>query len=267
MRHPAMTRETAPRPGAGEAPGRVSARGSAAREALDRPGQDAEVTDLIRHARSGVASEREEAWRALVDRYGRRVFALARSRVGSAELAEEIAQAVFAQLAMSLAAGDSRAERYEERGKFEAWLMRIAMNKVHDAGRATRRSRRAADGLRLVRTDSEIRGEDPEGAAEAFAGLRERDDSVATLRRAVARLGDRDREVIALRHHGEMGFKEIAEVLREPLGTVLARHHRALKKLRDLMESAETEDGAAAQSGRAVGRIQAGGANADGQEH
>ena len=46
---------------------------------------------------------------------------------------------------------------------------------------------------------------------------------------------DADREVVELRHHGGLSFNQISDMLKEPLGTVLARHHRALKKLKDLI--------------------------------
>ena len=49
-------------------------------------------------------------------------------------------------------------------------------------------------------------------------------------------LSPADREVIELRHHAQMGFKQMSEVLDEPLGTLLARHHRALRKLREILE-------------------------------
>ena len=61
-------------------------------------------------------------------------------------------------------------------------------------------------------------------------------------------LSEKDREVIDLRHVGGLSFRQIGELLDEPVGTLLARHHRALAKLRDLMtppsETAE-EDGKA----------------------
>jgi DNA-directed RNA polymerase specialized sigma24 family protein len=40
-----------------------------------------------------------------------------------------------------------------------------------------------------------------------------------------------------MRHAAGMSYKQIADVLGEPLGTVLARQHRALKKLRTCMDS------------------------------
>ena len=55
----------------------------------------------------------------------------------------------------------------------------------------------------------------------------------------MARLSEADRQVIDLRHIGGMSFKQMAEELQEPLGTLLARHHRALQKLRTLMDGAD----------------------------
>ena len=57
------------------------------------------------------------------------------------------------------------------------------------------------------------------------------------LRAAVCQLSSSDQDVIYMRHSAGMSYKQIAEVLGEPLGTVLARQHRALKKLKSLMDS------------------------------
>ncbi len=62
---------------------------------------------------------------------------------------------------------------------------------------------------------------------------------LARLRVAMRELPDSDRESVELRHHGQMSFKEMADLLNEPLGTLLARHHRALKKLKQLMGDSE----------------------------
>ena len=67
------------------------------------------------------------------------------------------------------------------------------------------------------------------------------DDELAAqiqrLRVAVRQLSSSDQDIIHMRHSAGMSYKQIAEVLDEPLGTVLARQHRALKKLRSIMES------------------------------
>ena len=59
---------------------------------------------------------------------------------------------------------------------------------------------------------------------------------------ALERLSEADRQVIHLRHFAGMSFARIAEVLGEPLGTVLARQHRALKKLRQHLEGAQSDE-------------------------
>jgi len=65
---------------------------------------------------------------------------------------------------------------------------------------------------------------------------------IARLRRAMALLPEADREIVELRHHVGMSFKQMADLLDEPLGTLLARHHRALRKLKMLMGMGEEED-------------------------
>ncbi len=187
----------------------------------------------------------ETAWRGIIDLYARRVFALARSRLGAGgsggaggagrggkgndTLAEEITQSVFATLAAKLSPRQDGPAGYTEQGKFEAWLFRIAMNRVRDE---VRRQRRHA-----VPTDPEtldgVHAAQGEDAAEHAEHRRQLD----SLRAAMAELGEADREVIELRHHAGLSFKQIAELLAEPIGTLLARHHRALKKLKDLMSS------------------------------
>ena len=61
----------------------------------------------------------------------------------------------------------------------------------------------------------------------------------AALQKALSELSEADRQVIDLRHVGGMSFRQIGELLEEPVGTLLARHHRALKKLRALLEEDE----------------------------
>lgn len=164
----------------------------------------------------------DAAWRRLVEMYGRRLFAMAMSRCGNADAAEEIVQSVFATVASTMRTGG-----YTEKGRFEAWLFRVTMNRVRDAGRRARRSK-VVGGLELVRENATS-----EDGGAGTDGDRER------LRDAIERLTERDREVIELRHHAGMGFREMAELLGEPMGTLLARHHRALRKLKEMLVEGE----------------------------
>ncbi len=187
----------------------------------DRSGDPgADLTRLLEAAARGD----EQAWREVVGLYARRVFALAKSRCRNDDVAEEITQSVFVTLASKLSDGG-----YTERGRFESWLFRIAMNRVRDeVRRAKRRGTHAGqDALEQVSTTA------PDGSTA--------DSELDALRTAMLELNEQDREVIQLRHHGGMSFKQMSELLDEPVGTLLARHHRALRKLKAIM----TEDNAA----------------------
>ena len=68
-----------------------------------------------------------------------------------------------------------------------------------------------------------------------------RREELARLETAMSRLDREEREVLALRHYSELSFREIAEITGCPMGTVLARSHRALLKLRHELEAADDE--------------------------
>lgn len=232
-------------------------------------GGEADLAPLLKRASAGDPI----AWRTIVDLYARRVYALARSRLGSTGMrsagaaagrtpidthsnsrrsgysepiaaigqgggdsdAEEVTQSVFVTVASKLAGGD-----YTEVGRFEAWLFRIAMNRIRDEARRRKRQARPTD-------PSLMPGVAGETASGSSATLTEGDPRSGqpqaldkrlmfeALRQAIEELPEADREVIELRHHAGMSFKEMSDVLSEPLGTLLARHHRALRKLKELL--------------------------------
>ena len=167
----------------------------------------------------------EAAWRTLVAAYSPRVFALVRAQCRDEELAEEITQSTFCTIATKLAG-------YDEVGRFESWLMRIAMNRLRDEMRRRKRHARPASESTLVGLAGEV---DPPDRADDH-GLPEGD-----LRTAIERLPDADREILYLRHVGGLSFKQLAEALETPMGTLLARHHRALKKVREMLEGMQAE--------------------------
>lgn len=111
-------------------------------------------------------------------------------------------------------------------GSFKAWLFRIATNKANDHWRSRGRERAAKEGLRLV-TDDEL----------PHAGHRlEATEQEQKLRRAIDQLPDAQRQVLMLRYYGNMKFVDIARTLGCPLNTALGRVHKAMIKLRQLME-------------------------------
>jgi RNA polymerase sigma-70 factor (ECF subfamily) len=178
-----------------------------------------------------AAGGNEEVWRRIVELYGRRVFAMARSRRLRPDVAEEITQSVFATVAIKL----RDAGGYSEQGRFESWLFRITINRVRDEIRRLQRHAEPTDPLTFGRVaDGKAR--------EAGEQRLDQPDALAALREALNELPDADRDVIELRHHGGLEFKRIAEILGQPIGTVLARHHRALRKLKQFLASGSPED-------------------------
>jgi RNA polymerase sigma-70 factor (ECF subfamily) len=216
-------------------------RRTAASHTPEPTAEDQSSASIARLVAAAAAGD-EPAWESLVQLYSRRIYAMAKSRLHDADAAEEIAQSVFATLAAKLR--DGAGKKYEELGKFEPWLFRITMNRVRDEGR--RRRRRGSTTLRFV--DAET----PAAPGPAHADP----DELDAMRDAIRSLDDRDREIIELRHHASLSFARIAETLGEPMGTVLARHHRAVRKLRQRIESAlgETDqDSTHAGAPRAAG--------------
>jgi RNA polymerase sigma-70 factor (ECF subfamily) len=170
---------------------------------------------------AAAAGGDQRAWATLVRAYSARIYALAKSRCRNDTTAQEITQSVFVTLATKLRAGT-----YAEQGRFEPWMFRIAMNRIRDEMRRVKRQATPTDPATLA--DARIAPDDP---PRADAG------ELAALRSAMQSLSGPDREVVELRHHAGMSFQQIADTLGQPMGTVLARHHRALKKLRTILDS------------------------------
>ncbi len=164
-----------------------------------------------------AAAGDEAAWRDIVEAYTPRVFGLIRAQCGNVDLAEEITQSTFCTVV-------ERIGRYAEVGRFESWLFRIAMNRLRDEMRRRRRQANPVESETLVG----LAGAGDDQPEVAGAGPQD----LVALQGALARLSESDRQVIHLRHFTGLSFAGIAGILGEPLGTVLARQHRALKKLR-----------------------------------
>lgn len=176
--------------------------------------QPDDTAPLLARAAAGEAS----AWREVVERFGPRLFAFLRSYTFDPDLAEEIAQSVFCTVARKL-------PEYVEQGRFESWLFRIALNRLRDEMRRRKKHARPMD--------TEVLGD-----IGPAARIQERasEEELTALREAMQQLSDPDRLVIDLRHQGGLGFQQMADLLEEPLGTLLARHHRALRKLKALIQ-------------------------------
>ena len=187
------------------------------------------IAELLSRCQAGDKA----AWDQLVDAYWQRLFGYALRATGKAELAQDLVQETFLRIVQRLG-------KYDDQGKFEAWLFRILVNLVRDHGRSlsrhpTQSTVIEADGERIEMTD-ELAGKVP----APFDPLHHREE-VDALQVALRKLPEGDRQILMLRHFADMPFKDIARTLNCPIGTVLARAHRALGKLRGLMEVGHDE--------------------------
>jgi RNA polymerase sigma factor (sigma-70 family) len=175
-----------------------------------------------------------EAYRALLDAYGRRLYGYFLRATGNHHDAEDLLGELMLRLV-------SKIGKYDDRGRFEPWMFRIAANMVRDRIRRIRTS--PAPVSLSAETDSgTTRAEQlPAGTDEIERGLLAAEAS-AELHAALEKLDVTTRQMILLRHFGQMSFKEIAELFECPLGTALAKVHRGLRSLRKWMDAEHDAD-------------------------
>jgi RNA polymerase sigma-70 factor (ECF subfamily) len=184
----------------------------------------------LKRLRATIASAQgghAQGFEALVEAYGPRLYGYFYRATGSHHDAEDLLAELMLRLVRMLTG-------YDDRGRFEPWLFRIAANMVRDR---IRRMRSNPPGVSLsVESDSgQTLAEELPGQADAVeAGMLSAEVS-AKLSRALDKLDETTRQMILLRYFGDMSFKEIAELFECPLGTALARVHRGLQTLRRLM--------------------------------
>lgn len=179
--------------------------------------------DLLTRARRREPAALDQ----LVRSYSRRVYGLLARLTSRRDVAEELMQETFLRMVRTI-------DTYEHTGRFEPWLFRIAANLARDHMRQRRRR-----GVMLALDGEERAGGIDQRGSDSYetaphAGLILLEHK-AQLERALLRLRPAEREIIALRHYADLSFREIAETLGVPLGTALARAHRALQKLKALM--------------------------------
>lgn len=172
---------------------------------------------LLGRLRGGEAAAGE----ALVRRYGDALMRYLQ-RVAGIEAAEELHQQTWVSVLDHIDKFDPALAG----GGFKAWLFRIATNKANDYWRSRGREKAAREGLRLV-ADEEV------PAAEHRL---EGSEQTEQLRRAIALLPENQRQVLMLRYYSNLKFAEIAKILGCPLNTALGRMHKAMLKLKELMD-------------------------------
>ena len=167
----------------------------------------------------------EAAWEELVRLHTRKVYGLCFRFTNSGEQAQDLTQEVFLRVFRTLRTFHS------SEGSFATWLARVTRNLLIDHYRRTRQER-VTDSI-----EEQLPTLEEEGAS---AGVRP-DQAVAgreageILQAALQKLSPDLREAVILRDLQEMEYREIAEVLQIPEGTVKSRINRGRAELARLL--------------------------------
>ncbi len=170
------------------------------------------------------------AFEELVHRYERELYSYLRRYLADATLAEDVFQATFLQLHL-------KAEQFEEGRKVRPWLYTIATNQAIDAQRRNKRHKMVS----LDRRGSTETARDDVGSLIEL--LTSKEPGAATnldaeerrkwIQKAVNDLPEALRQAVLLVYYQGLKYREAADVLEIPVGTVKSRMHAALLKLNE----------------------------------
>src|SRR5689334_22967698 len=165
----------------------------------------------------------------LVHRYERELYSYLRRYLGDAALAEDTFQAAFLQVHL-------KCDQFDEGRKFRPWLYTVATNQAIDAQRRNKRHKSVSldrntrhhenDELGSLLNLLESKEPNPEDHAQSA-------QQSEWIRSAVDELPDGLRDAVNLVYYQGMKYREAADILNIPVGTVKSRLHSAILKLNE----------------------------------
>lgn len=164
----------------------------------------------------------------LIRRHKSKIYTSIYLLVKDSYLAEDIFQDTFIKVINTLKAG-----KYNEEGKFLPWVIRIAHNLVIDYFRKEKRTPvvTTVEGFDIF----EVLKFYDESAEDRII----REQSHRDLRELIHLLPSEQKEVLIMRHYGELSFKEISDITDVSINTALGRMRYALNNLRKMIVSRE----------------------------
>jgi RNA polymerase sigma-70 factor (ECF subfamily) len=187
--------------------------------APESPGIDERA--LIQRCIAGDAT----AFEPLVEKYRQRVWRLAYQVLHDREEAWDVAQEAFVRAFHSLPS-------FRGQSAFYTWLFRITVNVATDRHRQRGAQARAFGPERVTEEEWARTTPDPGGGPEQQAARKEQRERI---RSALDALPPKARTIIMLSDVEGLSYREIAEVLNCPIGTVMSRLHNARKRLKTLL--------------------------------
>lgn len=163
----------------------------------------------------------------LITRYEKDLYGYLYRYLGDAQMAEDVFQATFLQIFL-------KSNQFDAERKFRPWLYTVATNQAIDAQRRNKRHHHASL-QKNVRTSEEMDGVSlldvlpgDELTPEDVALAKERAEKVNEF---VAKLPEHLQQVVQLIYYEGLKYREAADILQLPVGTVKSRLHTAMKRL------------------------------------
>ena len=175
-----------------------------------------EVNEDLAQIIIGCKNGDSKCFSQVIDLYSSRCYGYFYRLTGNTDISDELLSELFVKLVEKI--------KTYKGGSFESWLFRVASNIFHDYLRTKHRRKKLLD-VKKEQLETELTEE-----------KRSDNEQIDKLQIQLKRLDEDTKELIMLRFYSQLSFKEIAEMRSEPIGTTLAKLHRGLKKMRELME-------------------------------
>jgi RNA polymerase sigma-70 factor (ECF subfamily) len=183
---------------------------------------------LVRRCVAGDAA----AWEEIVRKYHRRIYNICYRFASTADDAQDLTQEVFIKMYRTLGSYDV------ERGAFVTWVTTMTRNLLVDHFRKTKQDR-MTDSLDATTSDHEdampLSEKIEDKAQPPDAGVQSRETREA-VHAALQKLSPDLREAVILRDLQDLDYREIAQVLKVPEGTVKSRINRGRVELARLLQ-------------------------------
>ena len=169
------------------------------------------------------AAGEEAAFRAIVSRYKNSLYIFLRHFLNRQDLIEDVFQETFIQLFTSR-------EDFDTSRPLRPWLFTIAANKAKDALR--KRKRTAAISIGTIADAQEMSFDDVLNTLTSVTttpyDTAEKGETSSQVRQIIADMPENLREILILAYFNKFSYKQMAQILSIPIGTVKSRLHTAV---------------------------------------
>ncbi len=165
----------------------------------------------------------EAAFCEIVNRYKNTLYAFLKQFLSRRELVEDVFQETFLQLFTSR-------DSFDPNRPLRPWLFTIAANKAKDALRKWRRT--AAIPLGTIADSQELSFDDVLNTITSYTVMPyeelEKGETSLRVERIIANMPESLREILILAYFNKFSYKQMAQILSIPIGTVKSRLHTAV---------------------------------------